>query len=96
MLPPNDPAKSLLVSSVLTAKSQEILRKLLIKLGHLDQTGKLSSRSRIVQAAHGGNGTVYVAYLLKGRMKVKVALKRLQIYIYKDKDFAKVPNHQYS
>ena len=90
MLPRNNPSDGLLVSSDLTRQSQEVLRELLLKLDHLDYTGHLSPDERIVQVAHGGNGSVYVAYLRVGRGKVKVALKRLQIYIYKDKDFAKV------
>ena len=80
----------LLVVSDLTKQPQDVLRRLLDRLEHLDLTGKLSSEDGIVQVAHGGNGDIYVAFCWIGLMKVKVALKRLRFYIYKDKDFAKV------
>lgn len=79
-----------LTTSDITRQSQEVLRQLLEKLEHLDLTGKLSDEDRIIQLAHGGNGDVYVAYCWIGARKIKVALKRLRFYVYKDKDFAKV------
>ena len=45
-----------------TKQSQEVLHQLLEKLGHLDLTGKLSTEDGIVQAAHGGNGDIYVTF----------------------------------
>lgn len=83
-------AQTYLTASALAKQSQEILHQLLERLEHLDLTGKLSDKEQITQTAHGGNGDVYVAYCWLGTRKVKVALKRLRFYIYKDKDFAKV------
>ena len=82
--------QTFLTASELTRQSQEVLRQLLEKLEHLDLTGKLSNEDGIIQLAHGGNGDVYVAFCWIGARKVKVALKRLRFYVYKDKDFAKV------
>ena len=80
----------LFASPSLKKQSQTVLHQLLEQLDHLDLTGKLSKWDRVVQAAHGGNGDVLEAYCWIGNIKVKVALKRLRFYIYKDKDFAKV------
>ena len=82
--------QTFLATSDLTRQSQEVLRRLLEELDHLDLTGKLSSEDGIVQVAHGGNGDIHVAFCWIGETKVKVALKRLRFYIYKNKDIAKV------
>lgn len=73
----------------LMRQSQEVLCQL-EKLGHLDLIGKLLTEDGTVQVAHGGNGDIYVTFCWIGRKKVKVALKRLRFYIYKDREFAKV------
>lgn len=77
-------------STDLRKQSQEVLHQQLEKLEHLDLTAKLSRWDEILQRAHGGNGDVYTAYCWIGKIKVKVALKRLRFYIYKDKDLARV------
>ena len=79
-----------LTASDVTRQSQEVLRQLLEELEHLDLTGKLSTEDGILQVAHGGNGDIYVAFCWIDDTKVKVALKHLRVYVYKDKDFAKV------
>lgn len=71
-------------------RSQEILRRLLERLDHLDLTGKLVATNGIIQANHGGNGDIFAAYCWIRETKVKVALKRLRFYIYNDDVFAKV------
>ena len=79
-----------LMASDMTRKSQEVLQQLLEELEHLDLTGWLFTEDVILQVAHGGNGGIYVAFCWIDDTKVKVALKHLRDYVYKDKDFAKM------
>ena len=67
----------------------DVLRNLLGRLEHLDLTNKLSE-DPIVQRADGGFGEVYSANVWIGERKVPVALKRIKVYVQKDKDFAMV------
>ena len=59
-----------------SVQSQDILRRLLERLDHLDLTGRLIAKYGIVQANHGGNGDIYWAYCKIKNTEVKVALKR--------------------
>ena len=75
---------------VIFPQSVDILRSLFERLEHLNLTDKLSTEDPVVQRADGGFGDIYSAKVWIDGKKVPVALKRIRIYVQKDKDFAKV------
>lgn len=86
----NDHAKSLQRSSNQKRRSEAILRNLLERYSHLDQTNKISTNHTKDAAGHGGSSNVYVTYLLMNGRKIKVALKVLRICVADNENFAKV------
>ncbi|KAI5121783.1 hypothetical protein M0805_009594 [Coniferiporia weirii] len=72
--------------------SEDSLRKVLSKLGHLDLTGRVVSESTVMKA-HGGYCDIFIGNLspvLPGHAsRIKVAIKRLRIHLHDDRDFTK-------
>lgn len=68
---------------------------MIASLRHLDLSGHILSDSPVL-TAHGGYCDVFIGRWMKqGVCIYKVAIKRLRVYVQRDRDFARVRSQPY-